>query len=77
MNTHQDTYEQALRAVSAALDALCADKSRTVTAFDPGDENYNANRHSVASGEHIGALDALLLVTGMISDYRKLKAGAA
>lgn len=77
MNKSNDTYEQALVAVSAALDALCADKSRIATGFDPGEENYNSTRHTLAAGEHMGALDALMLVTGMISDYRKLTAGAA
>lgn len=74
MSTIEDTYEQALCAVSAALDALCAEKAKAVLAFDPEAEDYNISRHVAASHEHTGVCDALALVTGMLSDYRKASA---
>ena len=76
-NTNHDTYEQALKAVMAALDVLHDDAFRASTAFDPGAEDYQHSQHLIAAGRMTGVADALAVVTGMLADYRAARAGAA
>lgn len=72
-NTH-DTYEAALVAVSAALDALADTAAVKALAHDPRAGDYDPLRHHVAAGRSHGVHDALAVVTGMLAEY---KAGAA
>jgi len=74
-NTNHDTYEQALTAVTVALDALADEAAVRAVSHDPGDDDYDALRHHVDSGRSHGIHDALALVAGMLDGYRK--AGAA
>ena len=76
-NTNNDTYEQALKAVMAALDVLHDDIYQQATAFDPGAENYKHSQHLIAAGKLTGVTDSLAVVTGMLADYRAARAGAA
>lgn len=75
MSKSHDTYEAALTAVAAALDALADTAANRASAHDPRADDYDPLRHHVAAGRSHGAHDALAVVTGMLADYRK--AGAA
>lgn len=77
MNHPQDTYEQALKAVLAALDVLVDERSIECLAFDPDADDYSHTKHLVAAGERIGATDALAVVAGMLDSYRTVRAGVA
>lgn len=72
-NTH-DTYLQALEVAAGALDALAETKLAKARALDMGavgQDAYNADLHTQATGEFVGACDALDVVRTMIRDYRK------
>lgn len=74
MSTTEDTYGQALEAVRGALDALTESKREASAALDMdrvGYDQYDAERHSRATHEYIGACDAYFVVMRMIRDYRR------
>lgn len=75
MSKSHDTYEAALSAVAAALDALADTAAAQAVAHDPRADDYDPLRHHLDSGRSNGVHDALAVVTGMLADYRK--AGAA
>ena len=77
MSKNHDTYEQALKAVMAALDVLYDGSALATTAFDPDDDDYDPLAHHRAYGTAHGVTDALAVVTGMLADYRAARAGAA
>lgn len=74
-NTNHDTYEQALTAVTVALDALADEAAVRAVSHDPDNDDYNTVRHQIDCGRSQGIHDALALVAGMLDGYRK--AGAA
>ena len=77
-NTNHDTYEQALTAVTVALDALADEAAVRAVSHDPGDDDYDSLRHHLDSGRCRGVHDALAIATGMLSDYRtERRAGVA
>lgn len=71
MSTIQNTDEQALKDVLAALDGLYDDKAVATTRFNPGADDYDPLAHHRASGTAHGVADALALVAGMLESYRK------
>lgn len=70
MSRTNDTYEAALVAVSAALDALF--ESTQPGPFDPDADTHTQFLHGISFGRHQGVTDALAVVIGMLADYRRM-----
>lgn len=81
MSTYHDTYEQALRDASVALDAL-ADRAfnaaGALSIASVGEDAYDYKAHRAAVDRHNGICSAVLEVYGLLERYRnEHEAGAA
>ena len=70
MSNTQDTYEAALMAVEAALRIHAQQKNEAAQAVTNA-KPYDRRESAFAIGEQSGAVDAYLIVTEMLNDYRK------
>lgn len=77
--TTNDTYEAGLIAAMHALDALSDTylaEAQALGMATVGEANYDADADTFATGRYSGAVRALGLIAGMVSDYRYRKASA-
>lgn len=71
MSNHKDTYEAALVAAVAALDALCDTKHKAATGHDPDAADYDQQQHALDCATSNGVSEAFWLVRSMLENYRK------
>lgn len=82
MSNHHDTYEAALLAALAALEALTvrARARSEACSYGVAGDNYDAVADAAATAYHGGTISAWNVVYRMVGDYRReraSKAGAA
>lgn len=79
MNNHHDTYEAALLAALAALEAL-TERARTrseACSYGTAGDNYDAVADTATTAHYGGTMDAWHVVNRMVNAYRRERNGKA
>ena len=78
MNKPKDTYEAALLAALAALDALSDAAGHEAKAYEATVEtdDYNSGAHTAAVWRFTGACDAWHVIHDMVQNYRTNRGAA-